>query len=230
MGTMTRAEILAEVKSNIDQEPDIADATIERYINHTLSHMTHPSVHRFEDLATTYDIALVVGQASYSIAEAAVEYRILRVRSVSFLAAAPGSIVDTTVRRGLDKMSIDEYDRTQHQQTPQPSRYVLGEGQTILIHNTPSVAHTVRLRLYRETSKLTADGSTTELPEFFDQVLVTGAQALTEFSLNQRDKARETFQLYNSFIANVAPKDILESQNWGIETDIERVPSMGISI
>jgi len=230
MGTMTRADILAEVKNNIDQEPDIADATLIRYINHTYTHMTHPSVHRFEDLATTFDITLVAGQASYSIGLATVGYRILRVRSVSFLAAAPGSIVDSTQRRGLDKMSIDEYDRTQHQQTSQPSRYVLGEGQTILIHNTPSVTNTVRLRVYREVDLLDETTSTTELPEYFDQVLVTGSQALAEFSLRQREQARETFQLYNSYLQNASPKDILESQNWGIETDIDSVPSMGISL
>lgn len=229
MGTMTRLEILTEVKENLDNREDVTDTQGNRWINHVYSHLTHPSIHEFEDLAVTYDITLVSGTASYSLAAATVGFRILMVRAVSYLSAASGSITTDTRRRLLVPKPIQWYDQRQHPSTTEPSNYVLGEGQTILISNTPVNTNTVRLRVFQEAASLSADNSTTVLPEYFDEVLVSGSLAFFEYKLGMRDRANESFQIYNSLIANAAPKDLLEIQSWGTTTQLVGEPHMGTS-
>ena len=229
MGSMTRLEIQTEVLTNLDNRTDIADTLIQRWINHTYNHLTHPAIHIFEDLSTTYDVVLVNGTASYSLATAAVGYRVLAVRGASYYAAASGSIATTTRRYRLKPKPINWYDGTQHS-AGNPRHYIIGEGQTIIFSSTPKNTNTIRLRLSREVDKLDDDSDTTVLPEYFDEVLVTGTQAFAEFKLGMRDRANETFQLYNSLINGGDEKDVMEGQNWDIETQLTSVPSMGVSI
>ena len=229
MGTMTRAEIQTEVLTNLNNLQDVSDTDAARWINHAYSHLTHPSVHEFEDLAATYDIVLVSGTASYSLAAATVGYRILAIRSASYFAAASGSITPNTRRRTLDPRAVQWYDSRQHPTMAEPSNYVVGEDQTILISNTPGNTNTVRLRVFREAESLDETTSVTVLPEYFDEVLVMGAQAFFEYKLGDRDSANETFQMYGNLIANASQKDVLEGQNWGYETQLTATPVMGIS-
>jgi hypothetical protein len=226
---MTRDEIQTEVVKNIDNRSDVLDSDLVRWINHAYHHLTHPAIHKFEDLAVTYDLPLVSGQASYDLSSATLGYRVLAIRLASFIEAAPGSIVDLTRRRRLKPQAVQIYDSQVHPQTSQPSNYVLGEAQSIIISHTPNVTYTVRLRLFREAASLSLGTSVTVLPEYFDEVLVCGAQALTEFKLGYRDRALETFQLYNSYINDAAPKDVLEGINWDIEATLVNPPIMGIS-
>ena len=61
----------------------------------------------------------------------------------------------------LSPRTIDWYDSTTHQ-TSRPSRYVLGEGQNIIISPTPGStenANIVRLRLFREVLPFTVAAS-----------------------------------------------------------------------
>lgn len=231
MGTMTRDEIQAEVFRNLNDRGDVTDSDIVRWINHTYSHMTHPSVHMYEDLATTHDLVLIAGTGSYSIATAILGYRALAIRSVTYLDSTVAAFDPTQTRvQRIKPWPIERFDSTIHSLTSfGPTNYTVGEAQTILFHGTPNNTNTVRLRLWREAEKLDTGTSTTVLPEYFDEVLVMGSQALLEYKLGMRDKANQTFQLYNSYINQAANKDILEADNWGIETSLSGSPMMGIS-
>ena len=225
MGSMTLADIREELRENLNNRDDVLDARLDRWINHAYQHMTHPSVHKFEDLAKTYDITLVSGTQSYSLAAATVGYRILAIRSVAYYHAAVGSIVGTTRRRRLNPKPIQWFDSRIHAST-EPQHYTIGEDQSIMLSGIPNNTNTIRMRVWQEALPLT-ESDTTELPEYFDEVLLTGAQAWTEFKLDMRDKSNETFQLYNSMLQNVENKDVLEANTWGIETSLMQRPHMG---
>ena len=229
MGTMTRDEVQTEVLENLDNREDVTDTQAARWINHAYSHMTHPSVAQHEDLAVTFDLVLVSGQASYSLAAAVLGYRVLALRNAVYIEAASTSITPNTRRFKLKPKPVEWYDSRQHPNTTHPSNYVIGEGQTILISNTPGNTNTVRLRLWREAASLSAGTSTTVLPEYYDEALVMGAQGFFEFKLGYRDRANQTFQMYGGLLRDAAPKDLIEAQNWGIETQLAGPPMMGVS-
>jgi hypothetical protein len=228
MGTMLRSEIETEVLANLDNRQDVASDTIGRWINHTYHHMTHPGVHNFEDLNVTYDLILVPGTFDYSLAAAELGYRVLAVRSATYMNDASVSITQNTRRQRLKPKPIQWYDNRVHP-NGEPRHYVVREGQTILLSLTPDNTNTVRLRLSKEATAL-AIGDATVLPEYFDEVLVTGAQALAEFKLGMRDKSQETFGLYSSLLNGGQDKASLEQSAWGIETPLTQVPIMGVSI
>ena len=229
MGTMTLSDFRTEIKENLDNRDDLTDARLNRWINHTYQHLTHPAVHKFEDLATTINITLVSGTASYDLSDATTSAgRILAIRVASYLAAASGSIVDSTRRHRLKPLPIQRYDERQHT-SGEPRFYTVGEDQAMLLDPTPNNTNTVRLRVWREAASLTNDTDTTVLPEYWDEVLLTGSQALTEFKLNYRDRANETFQLYNNFINNASDKSVLEAHNWDFEMQVISQPHMGVS-
>ena len=228
MGTMTRLEVATEVLANLDNRQDVGAAVIARWINHTYSHMTHPGVHVFEDLNTVYDLVLVSGTAEYSLATAVVGYRVLAVRGATYMDAASGSITASTRRNRLKPKPVEWYDNRIHP-SGEPRHYVVREGQNIYLSLTPNNTNTVRLRLYKEAASLSADSSVTVLPEYFDEALVTGTQAFAEFKLGMREKASETFGLYNALLNGGMDKQTMEQTAWGIETQLTTVPIMGVS-
>lgn len=229
MGSKTLSEMRTEIRRNLDNRNDVTDAVIDDYINHTYLHLCHPSTHRHEEMAATYDLDLVAGTSSYSIAEAVLGNVMVAIRSASYYQAASGSIdLTSTQPRLLKPKSVEWYDQRIHPQS-QPAHYVVGEDLTILISPTPNAAHTIRLRYWKEPTELSGNDDVTELKRFWDRVLILGSQALTEFSLGYRDRSIETFQLYNSFINNAQNKGQLEGGNWGYETPVTSQPHMGIS-
>lgn len=228
MGTMTRTEIADEVFANLSNRQDIQAATMARWINHTYMHMTHPAVHVFEDLNTTYDLVLVSGTSEYSLAEAVVGYRVLAIRAATYMHAASGSITTSTRRQRLKPKAVQWYDNRIHP-AGEPRHYVAREGQNLILSLTPNNTNTIRLRLSKEAAKLDETDATI-LPEYFDEVLVTGAQAFAEFKLDMREKATETFALYSALLNDGQDKQALEQSAWGIETQITRVPIMDVSI
>lgn len=228
MGTMTRTEIATEVLTNLDNRQDIPDATIARWINHTYFHMTHPAVHNFEELNVTYDLVLVPGTAQYSLATGVLGYRVLAVRSANYMDAASGSLTTTTRRQSLKPKPIQWYDNRVHP-SGEPRHYVVREEQNIIFSLTPNNTNTVRLRLSREVASLGTSDATV-LSEYFDEVLVTGAQAFAEFKLGMRERAGETFGLYASLLSEGADKASLEQSAWGIETTLLQTPIMGTSL
>ena len=227
MGSMTLTDFRTELRENLDNRDDVSDDRLDRWINHTYHHLTHPSVHKFEDLAVTYDITLVSGTQSYTLVSGTTGFRILGIRSVAYYHAAPGSIDNSTRRHRLKPKPIQWFDDRQHPSS-EPRYYTVGEDQTILLSATPNNTNTVRLRVWREVADLTSE-ATTDIPEYFDEVLLTGSQAFSEFKLNMRDKANETFQLYNGLIGNLDNKMVLEANSWDLETTVTGHPHMGLS-
>jgi hypothetical protein len=228
MGTMLRSEIATEVFANLDNRQDVAADVMGRWINHAYHHMSHPGVHNFEDLNTTWDIVLVPGTAEYSLAEATVGYRVLAIRAATYMDAVSGSLTVNTRRQRLKPKPVQWYDNRVHP-SGEPRHYTAREGQNIILSLTPDNTNTVRLRLCKEAASLDVSDATV-LPEYFDEVLVTGAQAFAEFKLGMRDKASETFGLYASLLADGNDKASLEQSAWGIETPLNQVPIMGTSL
>ncbi len=158
MGTMTRLEIATEVLANLDNRQDVLAATMARWINHTYMHMTHPGVHVFEDLNTTYDLPLFSGTSEYSLAASALGYRVLAIRGATYYNAASGSInVQTTRSQRLKPKPVEWYDNRIHP-AGEPRHYVPREGQNIILSLTPNSANTIRLRLSREAAALDTCG------------------------------------------------------------------------
>ncbi len=221
MGVVTRAEYRSQIIDSLDNREDVAETDLNNWINRMYLHMTHPAVQEFVDTQVTTDLALVVGQASYPLTEAVLGFRVLQVRVVTFMDSA--SPTTTTRRRRLNPMPIEWYDNQTHP-AGEPTRYVLGEGQTILFSLTPNAVRTARLRLVRQVDILDDDADVTVLPDYFDEALLLGAQALAEFHLGYRDRSNETLQLYNSYLSNATPKGALEIQNWGRQTPVTSHP------
>jgi hypothetical protein len=230
MGTMDGQSFIDDVRMALDNRADAgaSNTRLLRWINHAYFHMTYPSVHAFENFRTTYDITLVQDDADYTLVEGTVGYRVLATRSVHHLDAAAPTF--STRRSRLDPRNVRWYDERIHSNGP-PRYYVVGEGEQILISPVPGAAEAgevLRLRLWREADPLLV-GTVTAVPSYFDEVLVLGAQAVSEYRLGYRDRARETLEHYASMLNDPSQKDEIEGEDWGFEAQLQQEPIMGVS-
>lgn len=226
MGTMTGNNFITDLRIALDQRADTSasDANLLRWINHAYWHMTYPSIHAFENFKTTEDITLATDDADYDLS--GLGYRILALYSVHHLESAAPTY--TTQRAPLKPRNIRWYDGHSHSSGP-PRFFVAGEGEQILVSPVPSSnenGHILRLRLWREATALLV-GTTTEVPSYFDEVLLLGSQAVAEYRLGYRDRARETLEHYAAMLNDPRQKDDIEGEDWGFEAQLISEPVMG---
>lgn len=232
MGTMTGQDFIDELTLALENRADAAMSSpnVLRWLNHAYWHMTYPTVHAFENFRVTYDHTLVTNQWSYATGSATTGYRVLGVRSVHYIDATPAAATYSDRPSRLKPRNIRWYDERIHS-TGEPRFYVPGEGETLLVTPVPSAnqnGNTLRCRLWREATAILV-GTTTEVPSYFDEVLMLGAQAVAEYRLGYRDRARETLEHYTAMLNDPLQKDEIEGEDWGFESQLVGEPHMGVS-
>jgi hypothetical protein len=230
MGTLTGSQFQDELLLALDQRTDAgaSPTRLLRWINHAYFHMTYPTIHAFEALRTTYDITLGANDADYALDATTVGYQVLAVHNMFHLEATVPTF--STRRTRLKSRNIRWYDERQHSNGP-PRFYVTGQGEQVFVTPVPGAAEAgqiLRLRLWREPALLTA-GTTTVVPNYFDEVLLLGAQAVGEYRLGYRDRARETLEHYVAMLNDPKQKDEIEGEDWGLEAQLRGEPIMGVS-
>jgi len=221
MGTLQLSEFRSELRFNLGNRT-AADGTTDtrcnRWINGAYRHMTFPMIHDFRETHATYDLTLVADQSTYNIDATTVGFKFLGVRSVvNYLE----TVSDLARKRTLYPRNIRWFDRrTLHSGTP--SLYAV-ENEVLHIASVPTSAEagqTVRVRGWRELARLSADSDVTAVADYFDEVLLLGAQWFAERSLRYMDRAERTKQEYVALLNDAQPSEELEGENWDFQVDV----------
>jgi hypothetical protein len=231
MGSMTLADYRTELKFLLQNRADTAvgDTRLDRWVNQTYAHLTHPSVHGFNELKATFDITLVNGQSEYAF-DTLAGYKVLAFRSIHFIDALSGAVLNTSTRWRLHPRPIQWYDERQHP-SEAPRHYTV-EGTQLMVSPVPGslqALKVMRCRVWRERPAMTLATDTTLMGDYWDRVLLRGAQAIAEYDLGYRDVAMESLQNYVDMINDHTPQGEVEGSDWGFEVQVEAPPYMGVT-
>jgi len=199
----------------------MTDANRDYWLNSAYQHMCLPSVHRFRELETDYDITLALSDYDYTLAEGTVGFKITGVGSIFHVMSTAAAETPTTQKRKLSPRSIRWFDRKTLVAGP-PSAYTI-YGETLYISGVPRAAEVgqlIRVRCWREPEPLSAVGDVTVLASYFDRVLLKGAQWMAERDLGYRDRAEDTKQEYAALLNEAPEWGEIEAENWDYQVDV----------
>ncbi len=228
MGTITLSELRDETKFNLRGRSDagLTDARLNRWVNAAYFHMCLPNVHPFTEMKATYDITLATGDNDYSISQATVGSKVVGVRSAHHILAT--GITAIAQKRKLSPRDIRWFDR-RTLVTGAPTVYAQ-EGEVLYVHPVPTSAENgqfIRMRYWKEPTALSADGDTTVLASYYDEVLILGAQMFAERGLGYGDRAEATKQNYVALLNEGPLSDDLEADDWDFQVDVGSHGSQG---
>ena len=222
MGVITLAELRTETKFNLRGRADAAmsDARLDRWINSAYRHMCLPNVHQFTEMKAVYDVALATGDNEYPVDRTTVGSKVVAIRSAHHILAT--TITATAEKRRLSPRNIRWFDR-RTLVTGAPTVYV-EEGETFYIHPVPTSTQNgqwLRIRYWKEPTALSAVGDVTALGDYYDEVLVVGAQMFAERGLGYGDRAEATKQNYVGLLNEGASSDGLSAEDWDFQVDVD---------
>lgn len=204
MGDQTLSEFRTDLEFDLDERDDLTTARLNRWINQAYMHMTYPGVRglpgrHFKECEFRATITLVQDQAEYDISAATIGRKVHYPMLVTYHQAT--SLSPTNTKRKLDPRSY-QYFEERTLPPGQPNLYTWFS-ETLIIMGVPTSAEAgqlLRLAYYGEPTRLTADGDTTTLPEYFDLVLRKGALWAAQASLNMFAAAAVTKQEYGTLL------------------------------
>jgi hypothetical protein len=228
MGTMTLANIRDEVKLRLQNRSDtgVSDARILQWVNMAYNHMTHPSIHEFEQLSVKNTIALVADTREYALTTATLGHEMIAIRTIHFINATSETLTDR--RHRLRPRDIRQLDNKQPTSS-EPRYYYLNEGQNLIVDPYPGTAEAGKvllIRYWREVAPFAQDANVSVLPNYYDEVLVLGALYRAEEVLEYRDRAEETRQNYVNLLNDASEKPEVEADDWDHKTEVRRQPEM----
>lgn len=221
MGAITLAELRTETKFNLRGRADAAmsDARLDRWINAAYRHMCLPNVHKFTEMKAVYDFDLATNDNEYSVSKATVGSKVVGIRSAHHILAT--TITATAEKRRLSPRNIRWFDR-RTLVTGAPTVYV-EEGETFYIHPVPTATHNgqwIRMRYWKEPTALSAVDDVTAIADYYDEVLVVGAQMFAERGLGYNDRAEATKQNYVGLLNEGVESDDLSAEDWDFQVDV----------
>lgn len=226
MGTLTLAQMRAQVLLKLDSRKDVNDSDLNIWLNMAYDHMTHPSIHEFEELSVKDTITLVVNTETYDLSSVILGHRMIAIRSVHYVHSSTESL--TARRHRLKPRAIQQYDNRMPTAS-EPRYYYMGESDDIVIDpypNAGAAGNIIVVRYWREPTHLAAAGDVSVLPNYYDQLLILGCLYQAEETLNYRDRAEETKQNYVNLLNDASEKAEIEGYDWEHKTEVRLQPSM----
>lgn len=216
MGDMTLSQLRAELTYNLANRNDAGTTTarLNRWINQAYLHMTRPKVHRHLELRFRYDLALTLNNNEYSLGSATVGRKVLGVTDVLYYEGTV--ITEGLSRRNLKPRNI-QYMNERPKPPGPPSIYCFDSagGELLILNTLPTAAEVgrqVRVWYWGEPTKLSLDTNTTVLSNYWDDVLLMGAQFFAEWAVVSKVEATATGQLYQQLI-----NETFDAQELGYE-------------
>lgn len=197
-----RTELLVALENRGDAVLTGANGTarLNRWVNWTYTHVAHPDVFMHREVQTRQDITLALNTFSYSISEATLALKLLRIQQATYIAAAA---FDFTSRRvDVRPESIVQYQARTPRTGPNPNTYAV-RGENINIHPGPdatAAGNILSLEIIREPALLAADAAVTVLPNYWDEVVFLGALWRAQRDLGYQELSEQTKQNFASLV------------------------------
>lgn len=229
MGSMTVAEAVAELEFLLGNRTDSdADnpARRLRWFNQAYTYMCHPSVHHFREMqAIDNSTTLVTDDNEYSIVTLN-SLNVVAIRFVTHIEATAYTPVAT--RRRLRPRGI-RWLETRNNRSGRPIHYII-DGNSMFLFGVPTSSENgqlLRIGYYREPKNFGNDISVTELPNYYDRVLLKFTEAFAEADLGDKAKALVTLKEAIGLLNNAASENELEAEEDGFQTEVILQPAMG---
>jgi hypothetical protein len=223
MGTMTlenfRDELTFLVKGRGDSATD--NTRLNRIINQAYSHLCQPEVRKHKEMVARYDITLVAADYDYDLSAATVGHTVLGVKDVTYYDAA--AVTATATKKDLHPKDVNWFNKRTIPSGGDPSAYAL-DGDLLLIYPVPSATEAgdiVRVTHYREPAVLSTNDATTVLGNYWDRVLLRGAQWLLEYDIGLRELSVLTKQEYVSLINEKADDHELNADDDSFQAEFK---------
>jgi hypothetical protein len=202
MGVMTLDNFRDELKHLLKGRDDstVIDTRLDRVVNAAYSHLCQPETRKFKEMIARYDITLVASDHDYDISSSTVGHEVLGIQDVTYYDAT--AVSATATKRDLHPKDINWFNKRNIPSGGQPSTYAL-DGELLLIYPVPSNAEAgnqIRITYYREPAVLSNASDTTAIGNYWDRVLLRGAQWLLEYDVGLRELSVLTKQEYVSMI------------------------------
>lgn len=168
----TRLEMQQEVLYIIGNRTDISTSTIDNWVRRAYQHVTQAV--EFPEALAEVSQTLTIGTSSYSLP--ADYFSIYAVRN-------------STAGHKCVQVSTTEYNDLPNNVTGPVELYAVF-GNTIRVYPEPDTAEVLNIDYRKIFPDLTADGSTHELPDTWDQPIVMLASAYGFNHLNEIERAR----------------------------------------
>lgn len=222
MGLLQLSEFRSELLVALKQRTDLTAAQLNRWINQAYFHLSTPEVRQHQELKVNYDITLASGTNTYALDATTVGFHILGIRDVTYYQST--SISNTALRHDVKPRDLNWFNDHQVPSAGGGPRHYLWDTNEITFSPIPTsleVGHKVRLAVWREVAPLVNDTDVTVLTNYWDNVLILGAQAIAEYRLGYRELAIATQQLYVSYINEKRAGNELQSEDTGFGAHLE---------
>jgi hypothetical protein len=228
---MTLSDFRDELTFLVKGRSDTAtDATrLNRIVNHAYSHLCQPETRLHKELRAVYDITLVAADYDYDLSASTVGWTVNMVKDVTYYEAT--AISATATKRDLRPKDLNWFNKRTISSGGNPSTYAL-DGELLLIYPVPSATEAgnlVRVTHWREPDPLdeTNPGTSdvTVLGNYWDRVLLRGAQWLLEYDIGLRELSVLTKQEYVALINEKRDDHELNAadDSFGVEIRNERI-------
>lgn len=221
MGTRTLDQFRTELRFSLDNRADtsadgLSDERIDRWVNATYIHLTHPSIHLHREVQHDYTIPLVTDQNEYTYDPDPNDttIKITSLRDVHHIDA--GADTPTARRVKLQPRGIRWFDKRTIT-TGEPKIYAI-DGSSLFIDGvpgTPQNGELLKIRAWREPALLVDDDDTTVIPALWDEVMDMGILWRAERALKMHEDAAVSKVDYASMINEYASKLWLETEDTG---------------
>jgi len=208
MGTLTLGDGTTNFRTELNwvlkdrADTGWTDTRRDRAINWAYRHVCHPSIHRFSELQASHTITLVTGDNDYALDATTVTFNIVAVRAVIYYQAT--SITPTATKRTLTNEDI-RYFFERRLSSGQPVVYAV-DGEQLFISGVPRTnenGQLLQVHSWREPAALASDSQVTVLTDYWDDVILKGAQAKAELDLGYRDLGKESLEDFEAMINTV---------------------------
>ena len=229
MGLMTLADYREELTHLLKGRTDsaVTNTRLDRAVNQAYSHLCQPETRRHKELANgRYDVALVAAQVDYPLTSAVVGEEVLGVRDITYYEAA--AITPTTTRSDVHPKSVNWMNKRTAPSGGRPVAYAL-DGTNLVIYPVPSAVEAgnlLRITHWQEPTVLTAIGDVTVLGNYWDLVLLRGAQARLEYDVGLRELSVLTEQKYVALINEKSDDYELNADDDSFGVEFRNEPTM----
>lgn len=228
MGTLTLGSGTTTFRSELDwllkdrKDMGWIDARRDRAINWAYRHVCHPSIKRFSKMQASHTITLVTGDNDYALDSTTVTFNIVAVRAVIHYQAT--SITPTAVKRTLRPKDIRWFFE-RRLSSGQPTVYAV-DSETLFISGVPrtqEAGQLLQVHSWKEPDALATNAQVTVLTDYWDDVILKGAQAKAELDLGYRDLGKESLEDFEAMINTVGDEfDIGAESETGFQVEFEQ--------
>jgi len=215
MGTIQLSQFRDELVFMLENRSDAAltDTHLDRWLNWAYCHISHPDVFDHREVQVRQDITLILNTFNYPISEAALGLKLLRIRQVTYLAAAAFNF--TSRRVDVAYESITQHQSRTPRTGPNPNLYAI-RGEELNIFPGPdstAAGNILSLEIVRQPALLTLDTDVTVLPFMWDEILLQGALWRAQRDLGYKEIAEQTKQDFAALVNDTGGHSFLATMD-----------------